>query len=202
MDLTPPRQRILAAAVTVLLVIVGFFVIKSRHSDSQATPVQSQSPPPSVSASTTSPAASSVPPTAAIYKWLPFTPADLTKAVNIVTAFSEAYQTWSYSESESVYGAALKRLVTPDELILLEGYQYGTTANKQMTAHKEASTGSGAIGAITSWASHPKRKITFSVTMNSTVTSTSPPQSRTGNYAVTVESTAAGWGVDDIELLG
>lgn len=207
MELTPGRQRLVFVVIAIALAALGIYLISERGSGGG-------NPAASASASASSAPASSgasVPPTvlpsatpastvggAEIYQWLPFTPVQLTAAVNTTTAFAKAYATWSYTESATAYGATFKGLATPTETSSLEAGYSTAGAAQQRTADKQASTGSGTVNQITAFASGT---ITFTITVTQNVT---PTQSTavTGpqQYSVTVISSGGSWLVNDIEL--
>jgi hypothetical protein len=214
MDLTPVQRRLLFVVVVLVLVGLGFFLIRSRSSGTPAAssasagPASASTAAPSPSATTPADTPPSVVPSATpastaggaeIYQWLPFTPADLAAASQTTTKFAAVYTTWSYTEDKAAYSAKLKGLVTPDEVATLV-YDYSTSgvAGPRMT-DKQVSTGSGTIDSIRSFAAGPS--ITFVVTMNQQVASTQPTTKVSGQYTVTVQSVAGGgWQVSDIEL--
>lgn len=210
MDLTPGRQRLVFVVVVVVLVGLGFFLIKSRHSGGNPTTA------PSTSASTASPGgtqASGVPPSslpaatpvstaggAEIYQWLPFTSAQLSTAVQTTLTFAKDYATWSYTESVAEYGAKLSPLVNATELATLKnGYSTSGVAGPR-TQDKQVSTGSGTIDSIRSFGTTPTTSITFVVTVNQQVTSTQPTNTSSGQYAVTLALSGTTWQVTDLEL--
>src|SRR2546430_17717533 len=98
MELTPGRQRLLFAAVVILLVALGIYLVGPGrgHAPAEATstasarPAGSLSPAPAVPSAVASP--SPVPATpvkgANIYDWRPFTPPDLAKAAGVTPAFA------------------------------------------------------------------------------------------------------------------
>jgi hypothetical protein len=210
MELTPGRQRLIFVAIVLVFAVLGVYLF--THRGSGGTPGAAGSTPASTAAP--APATSSgagVPPTvlpsatpastvggAEIYQWLPFTPADLTSAVNTATAFAKAYTTWSYTENATAYGASFNGLATATEITSLEAGYSTAGAQQQRTADKQVSTGSGAVSQITAFASGT---ITFTVTISQHVT---PAQSTslTGpqQYSVTVVSSGGTWQVNDIEL--
>jgi hypothetical protein len=210
MDLTRGQQRLVFAVIVIVLVGLGFYLIKSRESgtpaaaasasgsasakQSAASQTQSAGVPPAVVPSATPVSTAGG---AEIYQWLPFTPADLTAAATATTKFAAAYATWSYTEDKAAYGAKLSPLVTAQELTTLE-YDYSTAGVAgPRAADKQVSTGSGTIDSIGSFGSGT---ITFSVTISQQVTSTQPTSTVNGQYSVTVESQAGGWQVSSIEL--
>jgi hypothetical protein len=212
MELTPGRQRLIFVVIVLVLVGLGFYLIHGRGSGGTPTAAPSTTVPTTGPASASAtPSGASVPPTvlpsatpastaggAEIYQWLPFTPAQLTAAVNTTTAFAKAYTTWSYTQSTAAYGATFNGLATPTEITSLEA-GYGTDgAVQQRTADKQTSTGSGTINQITAFGSGT---ITFLVSISQQVT---PAQTATQTgpqqYDVTVVAAGGGWQVNDIEF--
>jgi hypothetical protein len=210
MDLTPGRQRLVFVVVVVVLVGLGFFLIKSRHSG--GTPATA----PSTSQSTSSPGgvrASGVPSSslpaatpvstaggAEIYQWLPFTSAELSTAVQTTLSFAQNYATWSYKESVGDYAAKLSPLVNATELATLKnGYATAGVAGPR-AADKQVSTGAGTIDSIRSFGTSPTTSITFVITINQRVTSTQPVNTSSSQYAVTLALSGTTWQVTDLEL--
>ena len=111
--------------------------------------------------------------------------------------FARDYTTWSYTEGTAAYAAKLNGLVTSDELPVLESAYATPGVAGQRTGEKQVSKGSGTIDSIRSFAANT---ITFLVTLNQQVTSTQPSSTQSGQWAVTVVSSAGGWQVNDIEL--
>jgi hypothetical protein len=197
-----------------VLVGLGFYLIHGRGSG--GTPAAA----PSTPARTAAPAASTssaagVPPSvvpaptpvstaggAEIYQWLPFTPADLTAAAQATTSFAADYVTWSYQEDTAAYVATMHGLVTATALTAVEaGYATPGVASMRST-EKQVSTGSGTIDSISSFGtSTTGTSITFLVTINQKVTSTTQPTATTApQYTVTVVSSGGAWQVSNINL--
>jgi hypothetical protein len=211
MDLTPGRQRLIFVVVAVVLVGLGIFLIKSRHSGGpSAAPSPSASTPQS-SAGTGGSQAGGVPPSsvpaatpastaggAEIYQWLPFTAANLSAAAQATLTFAKDYSTWSYQESAADYAATMSALVTPQELAIIKGTYTTPGVATPRAADKQVSTGTGTIDSIRSFAAGPS--ITFVVTINQQVTSTQPASTQSNQYAITVASSGGAWQVNDIEL--
>ena len=207
MELNTGQQRLLFGVVVVALVGLGYFLISGRHQSSAAPPAASPSATPTAAGTVSVPPATVPPPSPAstaaggadIYDWLPFTQADLTAAARTALAFAAAYDTWSYTESGTAYGAKLAGLVTPQYAATLV-YDYGTSgmAGPRMS-DKQVSTGTGAIDSITSFGADPT-SITFAVSITQQVTSTKPAASSNSLYSVTVEDEGGNWLVDNLDL--
>jgi hypothetical protein len=207
MELNTGQQRLLFAVVVVALVGLGVFLISVRHQSSAAAPAPSPSAKPTARASASVPPTSVPPPApeptvaggADIYQWLPFTQADLTAAAKTTLAFAAVYDTYSYTESGTAYGAKLAGLVTPQEGTTLV-YDYGTSgvAGPRLS-DKWVATGTAGIDSITSFGAGPA-SITFAVTIAEQITGTKPVAPSSGVYTVTVEQDDGNWLVNNIEL--
>lgn len=205
MDLTPGQRKAVFGLIVVVLVGLGvyMFVPGARGTGPAASP----SPPrhsataPAVLPATPTPSpvpvAAGTPSAPDIYQWLPFTQSDLATAASVVTEFSDAYGTWSYSENTRAYLATMRNLVTPElSQVLAQDYSVPGVASAR-TKEKQVSAGSAVINSLRAFGSS---SITFVVTIGQEITDTSGRSSVTGQYAVTVTSVGSGWQVDDIEL--
>ncbi|TVZ07131.1 hypothetical protein EAS64_07425 [Trebonia kvetii] len=210
MELTTGQQRLLFFVVVLALAGLGFYLLDGRGSGGSPGAASSPSATASSAPSATGTASAGVPPAtvpaatpvstaggAEIYQWLPFTPDDLSAAAKTTLEFATAYTTWSYTEDTTAYAAKLNGLVTSDELPVLESAYATQGVAAQRTGQKQVSKGSGTIDSIRSFAAGT---ITFLVTLNQQVTSTQPTSTQSGQWAVTVLSSAGGWQVNDIEL--
>jgi hypothetical protein len=208
MELTTGQQRLLFVVVVLALAGLGFYLLDGRGSG--GSPGAAASPSATASSTPSATGTASVPPAtvpaampvstaggAEIYQWLPFTPDDLSAAAKTTLEFATAYTTWSYTEDTTAYAAKLNGLVTSDELPVLESAYATPGVAAQRTGQKQVSKGSGTIDSIRSFAAGT---ITFLVTLNQQVTSTQPTSTQSGQWAVTVLSSAGGWQVHDIEL--
>jgi hypothetical protein len=208
MELTTGQQRLLFVVVVLALAGLGFYLLDGRGSG--GSPGAAASPSATASSTPSATGTASVPPAtvpaatpvstaggAEIYQWLPFTPDDLSAAAKTTLEFATAYTTWSYTEDTTAYAAKLNGLVTSDELPVLESAYATPGVEAQRTGQKQVSKGSGTIDSIRSFAAGT---ITFLVTLNQQVTSTQPTSTQSGQWAVTVLSSAGGWQVHDIEL--
>jgi len=207
MELNTGQQRLLFAVVVVGLVGLGYFLISGRHQSSAAPPAPSPRATPTASSTASVPPATVPPPApvpatsggADIYQWLPFTQADLTTASRATLAFAAAWDTWSYTESGTAYGAKLAGLVT-SQLAATLVYDYGTSgvAGPRLSG-KQVSSGTATIDSITSFGASPT-SITFAVSIDQQITGTRPVASGSGLYSVTVEQDGGHWLVNNIEL--
>jgi hypothetical protein len=210
MELSTGQQRLLFVVVVLALAGLGFYLLGGHGSGGSPGAAPSPSVTASSTPSATGTASAGVPPAtvpaatpvstaggAEIYQWLPFTPDDLAAAAKTTLAFVTNYTTWSYREDSAAYFAKLNSLVTPLEMPRLESAYDTPGVAAQRTAQKQVSKGSGTIDTINAFATG---SITFYVTITQQVTSTQPSSTQSGQWAVTVVSSAGAWQVNDIEL--
>ena len=211
MELSAGQQRLLFAVVVLLLAGLGIFLLgPGTHHGAGASPAQQASSSPAVAASNPPATAppDTVPPSAPtatssasggtdIYQWLPFTQQDLTEAARVTTAFAVDYDTFSYTETATVYAAKMASLVTAELAGTLENAYATPGVAAQRSAQKQISTSSGGITAIRSFGTG---SITFLVNIVQRLATTTGTATTSTQYAVTVVSAAGGWEVDDIEL--
>jgi hypothetical protein len=132
-----------------------------------------------------------------IYQWLPFTESDLASASTVVTQFSKAYGTWSYTQSASQYAATMNGLATSDlTQSVAQGYSVPGVASVR-TSDRQVSAGTAVINALRAFGSS---SLTFIVTISQEITSTVGTRQVSGQYAVTVAGNGSAWQVSDIEL--
>jgi hypothetical protein len=202
MDLTPGQQKALFAAVVVVLVGLGVWLIASPHGAKQ--PNAAKSPTPTVAAST--PAAAGGSPSAApvptpsgsvnIYQWLPFSQQALGQAAAVTTKVVGAYNTFSYTENASAWLTPMTGLITTQlSQTLKNGYNTFGVAQAR-TSQKQVSSGTAAIDSIRTFGNG---SITFVVTGTQKLTSTKGASTNTNQYAVTVTGQGSSWQVYDIE---
>jgi hypothetical protein len=154
-----------------------------------ATPAATTTPPPAAPA-----AAGSAPD---IYQWLPFTPAELASAAHVVTEFSDAYGTWSYSQSAGAYAATMSNLIEPElSQVLAQSYSVPGVARAR-SRRKQVSTGSAVIDSLRAYGSS---SMTFVVMITEKITDTAGRSQTSTQYAVTVSGVGTSWQVSDIEL--
>jgi hypothetical protein len=209
MELSTGQQRLLFVVVVLLLAGLGIYLIgPGTHRGAGASPTTSPGSTPAVA---TSSPATAVPPAtvpqgtpatssaggAGIYQWLPFTQQDLTEAAQAATAFAADYQTFSYTETATVYAAKMASVVTAELAGTLENAYATPGVAAQRSAQKQISTSSGGITQIRSFGAG---SITFLVNITQRLGTTKGTATTTTQYAVTVESAAGGWEVNDIEL--
>jgi hypothetical protein len=212
MELTPGRQRLLFAAVVVLLVALGIYLVGPGRgrAPSAATPTASARPAGSLSPASTVPSAvaspSPVPATpvkgANIYDWLPFTQADLAKAAGVTLAFAAADETYRYTDTPASYAARLSGLVTSDLGQTLES-QFAPPGDMQRRTQQHlVSASSGSITAIASFGAAPQASITFVVTITVRTTASGVTTSTASQWNVTAVTAPGGWVIHDIEPAG
>jgi hypothetical protein len=205
MDLTAGQRKAVFALIVVILVGLGvyMFVPAARGTGPAASRPPSRHSPAAPAALPATPTASPVsvaagtPSAPDIYQWLPFTPSELATAASVVTEFSDAYGTWSYSQTTRSYVATMRNLVTPDlSQVLAQDYSVPGVASER-TRKKQVSAGSAVINSLRAFGAS---SITFVVTIGQEITDTSGRSSVSAQYAVTVTSVGSGWQVNDIEL--
>lgn len=212
MELSTGQQRLLFAVVVLLLAGLGIYLIgPGAHRGAGASPATSPGSTPGVA---TSSPATAVPPATVppgtsgdasspgaggtdIYQWLPFTQQDLAEAAQAATAFAADYQTFSYTETATVYAGKMTSVVTPELAGTLENAYATPGVAAQRSAQRQISTSSGGIAQIRSFGAG---SITFLVDITQRLGTTKGTTTTTTQYAVTVESAAGGWEVNDIEL--
>jgi hypothetical protein len=210
MELSPGQQRLLFAVVVLLLAGLGIYLIgPGTHRGAGASPTTSPGSTPAVATSgpatpvppatlpPDTPAASLPAGSAGIYQWLPFTQQDLTEAAQATTAFAADYQTFSYTETATVYAAKMTNVVTAELAGTLENAYATPGVAAQRSAQKQISTSSGGITQIRSFGAG---SITFVVDITQRLATTKATTTTTTQYAITAESAAGGWEVNDIEL--
>jgi hypothetical protein len=202
MDLSPGQQKALFAAVVVVLVGLGIWLISSPHGSKP--PSSAKSPSPTAAASTPaqaggSPSAVPVPtPSGSInvYQWLPFNQQALAHAAAVTTKVTQDYNTFSYTENAAGYVAPMAGLITTQlSQTLKNGYSTFGVAQTR-TSQKQISTGTAAIDSIRTFGNG---SITFVVTGTQKLASTKGATTNTNQYAVTVTGQGNSWQVYDIE---
>jgi hypothetical protein len=207
MELTSGQRKALFALVVVALTALGIymFVPGARPARGRgATPATAHSPSPaaaetpSASSAASSPApAGDTPAAPDIYQWLPFSQAELATAAAVVTRFSAAYGTFTYSENAAAYAGSMQNLVTPQLSQVLEGDYSVPGVASQRASRKQVSAGTAVIDSLRAFGSS---SITFVVTVSQEITDTTGRSGVSGQYAVTVTGVGSSWQVSDIEL--
>ncbi len=206
MDLSPRQRSALFAAVVIVLAAFGYYLVVPALSHSRGHPRAAASPTPSVTATPTQAAGGAAPTVSAsaaaasgvnIYAWLPFTQASLAAAASVTTRFGVDYDTFTYTESAAAYVAAMDSLITGQLATTLRAaYQIpGVAALRK--SQKQVSTGTAVIDSLRAFG---PSSITFIVTADQRLVTTSGTTSGSTQYAVTVTSSGSSWQVSDIEL--
>jgi hypothetical protein len=204
MDLNAGQRKAAFGLIVVLLIGLGVYLFVSRAPGSQgSTPpaaAHSPAPPaasPSTPAATQAPAAAAAPSDPDIYQWLPFTKSQLATAAAVVTQFSDAYGTWSYTQNAAGYVASMHNLITSElSQFLAQGYAVPGVAS-QRDSKKQVATGSAVINSLRAFG---PSSITFVVTINQQITSNAGRSQLATQYAVTASGVGSSWQVNDIEL--
>ena len=206
MDLTAGQRKAIFGLIVVVLAGLGVYMFVPGARGGGRPPAQSPSPRPPRAAATVAPPAPTPGPSPSgaagpaapdIYQWLPFTQAQLGSAAAVVTQFSAAYGTWSYSQNAAAYVATMRNLVTPEfGQVLGQGYAAPGVA-AQRASKKQVSAGSAVINALRAFG---PSSISFVVTISQEITSTAGRSPASTQYAVTVVEAGASWQVNDIEL--
>jgi len=212
MDLNPAQRKLVFAAVVLVLAGLGAFLIiqgpLGKHGNTDhgravglAQPLSTPSSAPGLgSPEPTTGGRGSTPPRGTgvnIYQWLPFTPAGLHAAADVVRRFATAYASYSYTQSAASYERQMNGLVTP-QLASVIARGFATPGVAQIrTAQKQIATGTGRITAIRAFGAS---NITFLVTITQKVTGTKGTKQTATSYAVTVTGATTSWQVDDVQL--
>lgn len=207
MDKASAQRKVVFAVIVVALAALGVYMFMpgalgaGRSSKPPATTHHAAARPahaaPAASNPAPAPASSASPSAPNIYGWLPFTQAELASAARVVTKFSAAYGTWSYSQNADAYVATMSNLIAPGlSQVLAQSYSVPGVA-KARTSEKQVSTGSAVIGSLRAYGSS---SMTFVVTITEKITDTAGGSQSSAQYAVTVSGVGSSWQVSDIEL--
>jgi hypothetical protein len=214
MEATPGQRKAVFVLVVLGLAGLGVFLVRPGASGSAAP---AQSPPASQApAATASPAAPRPPATAqasapatapapapgsagtaGIYRWLPFTPSELTAAAAVATRFGDLYGTSSYTDSATGYVQRMRNVITSElSQVLARAYATPGVAGPRVR-QKQVSTAASSVSALRAFGSG---SITFIVAIHQKITGSRGVSRSTGQYAVTVTGSGGSWQVSDIEL--
>ena len=204
MDLTAGQRKAVFGLIVVVLAGLGVYMFvpatRGGPAASPSPPRHSAAAPAAAPATPTAspvPVAAGTPSAPDIFQWLPFTQSELATAASVVTEFSDAYGTWSYSQNAQAYAATMRDLSTPElSQFLAQDYSVPGVASVR-TRKKQVSTGSADVNSLRAFGSS---SITFVVTISQEITDTSGQSSVTAQYAVTAINVGSGWQVNDIEL--
>ena len=208
MDKTSAQRKAVFAVIVVALAALGIYMFmpgalgagRSGKSPAAAHHAASQ-PAPSATAAASSPppapASAASPSAPDIYQWLPFTPPELASAAHVVTEFSDAYGTWSYSQNADAYVATMSNLIEPVlSQVLAQSYSVPGVARAR-ARQKQVSTGSAVVNSLRAYG---PSSMTFVVTITEKITDTAGRSQASTQYAVTVSGVGTSWQVSDIEL--
>jgi hypothetical protein len=207
MEMSPGRRKAVFALIVLVLAGLGVYLVmpaaRGGASPPHAAPSQhsaAERPPAAARSADAVPSASPAPPASAtpdIYQWLPFTQSDLASAAAVVTEFSKAYGTWSYTQNATQYAATMSNLTTQELTpVLAQGYSVPGVASVR-TADKQVSAGTAVINSLRTFG---PSSLTFVVTISQEITSTGGTSQVSGQYAVTLAADDGVWQVSDIEL--
>jgi hypothetical protein len=214
MEATPGQRKAVFVLVVLGLAGLGVFLVRPGASGSAApaqspaaspAPAATASPPaPATQPSATAPAPVTAPApapgsagTAGIYRWLPFTPSELTGAAAVATRFGDLYGTSSYTESATGYVQRMRNVITSElSQVLARAYATPGVAGPRVR-QKQVSTAASSISALRAFGSG---SITFIVAIHQKITGSRGVSRSTGQYAVTVTGSSGSWQVSDIEL--
>jgi hypothetical protein len=208
MDKASAQRKAVFAVIVVALAALGIYMFMpgalgagrsgkppaaAHHAALQpapsATPAASSPPP--------APASAASPSSPDIYQWLPFTPPELASAAHVVTEFSGAYGTWSYSQNTDAYVATMSNLIEPTlSQVLAQSYSVPGVARAR-ARQKQVSTGSAVVNSLRAYG---PSSMTFVVTITEKITDTAGRSQTSTQYAVTVSGVGTSWQVSDIEL--
>lgn len=205
MDKASAQRKAVFAVIVVALAGLGVYLFMpgalgaGRSSKPPATTHHAAARPAHTApaASNPAPASSASPSAPNIYGWLPFNQAELASAARVVTEFSDAYGTWSYSQNADAYVATMSNLIEPGlSQVLAQSYSVPGVA-KARASEKQVSTGSAVIGSLRAYG---PSSMTFVVTITEKITDTAGRSQSSAQYAVTVSGVGSSWQVSDIEL--
>jgi hypothetical protein len=206
MDPTPGQRKAAFVVIVLALAGLGIFLVRPGASGSAApaqSPPASRAPAATPSPAVTQPPATAPAPapgsagTAGIYRWLPFTPSELTRAAAVATRFGDLYGTSSYTESATGYVQRMRNVITSQlSQVLARAYATPGVAGPRVR-QKQVSTAASGISALRAFGSG---SITFIVAIHQKITGTKGISRSTGQYAVTVTGSGGSWQVSDIEL--
>lgn len=212
MEPTPGQRKAVFVLVVLGLAGLGVFLVRPGASGSAApaqSPAASRTPTASPAVAATQPAVTAPSPatpqpsatapagTAGIYRWLPFTPPELTRAAAVAARFGDLYGTFSYTESATRYVQSMRHLITGQlSGVLARAYATPGLAGSR-SREKQVSSGTSSISALRAFGSG---SITFIVAIHQKITGTRGVSRSSGQYAVTVTGSGGSWQVSDIEL--
>jgi len=208
MELTPVQRIVTFTVVVLVLAGLGAYLFLPKSNDgasaagrpkpasSSSQPIQPTTTPATPPPVSRSPGTGSGGGPADIYSWLPFTQSGLTSAAKVTTTFASDYGTYSYRQTATSYLAPMKPLMT-SALADVIGRAFATpgVAARRVKSQQTA-TGSATI---TSLRAFGPNSLTFVVSLDEHLTSTSGPSQQVISYAVTLTGSGDTWQVSDIE---
>jgi hypothetical protein len=204
-ELTQTQRRLAFIAAVVALAALGAYLLipgvrTAGHQPVQATQ-QARAVPRTPAGTVPASASASPAPTGSgavdIYRWLPFSQAELGRAAGVTQQFGADYGTFSYTESAAAYVARMRSLITSQlSATLAQGYAAPGVAS-QRTQQKQVSNGSAVINSLRAFGTS---SLTFVVTIKQALSTSQGKSQMSGQYAVTVTTSGANWQVSDIEL--
>jgi hypothetical protein len=199
MDNSPAWRRIAFAAIVVVLVALGAYLlgpVAHRSHPPARSPAAASTPRPSASpvpAATASPAAGQPD----IYQWLPFTQAGLAAAASAATRFGDVYGTYSYTQSAATYGATMQPLASASLVRQIEDAYSAPGVASVRAGGKQVATGAATITAISAFG---PTSLTFDVQVAQRITSTTGTSRLSTDYSVTLTGDGTTWQVTSVEL--
>lgn len=208
MDLSPAQRKLAFTIIVLVLAGLGAFLLwpgpAAAHRQGAARPSATGTPATHQTGVAAPVTVSPAQPGGSvnIYRWLPFSEADLAAAAGVVRQFATDYATYSYTQSAGSYVGRMRGLVTPAlSAALARGFATPGIAQLR-TQQKQSGSGSGAITALRAFG---PSSLTFVVTLTQKTyrtgrTGKTTSAVTTGSYAITVQRAGRGWQVNDIQL--
>jgi hypothetical protein len=201
MDLNPRQQKFAFAVIVVMLAGLGVYLVLPKATAGPHTPASTPTAPATAPVSTppTQPVATPTPsPSTAvnIFQWLPFTQNDLVKAATVATQAASYYETYRYDENAATYGNRMSGLVTSQYLQVLESDYSTFGVAKQRTKNKEISSANAVINSLRAFGGS---SLTFVITINQRIQSTTGTKTPSTQFAVTVVNNGGTWQVNQIQ---
>lgn len=202
MEITPVQRRVTFGLIVFVLVALGAYLIGPlAHGSSSPRPRKPAAPRPAASASQQPTAAPSAQPGPAaapdIYRWLPFTPAELGAAAARVREFGDAYGTFSYTEPAAAYVATLAPLTSGSLAAQIKAAYELPGVAAARTSARQVSAGRAVIQSLRAFGPD---SLTFAVQITENMTTASGPRQQVSSFAITLTGGGPAWQVTDIEL--
>jgi hypothetical protein len=207
MDLTAGQRKLVFAVIALGLAGLAWYLFLpaargTASSAGQRGAARAPAPAANVAAPHATPSAATSAASGAaaapdIYQWLPFTPAGLAAAANVVTRFGDDYDTFSYSQRAASYIAPMRGLISSALAAQLGGGYSAPGVAEPRIRDKQVSTGTTVISSLRAFG---PSSITFIAAITQHLADTRGRSQSTVEYAVTVTGGAGTWQVSDIEL--